>query len=94
MCGDPPTDKRDRRSAATRQVLPAHLEIMLAMGDVEEARVARDELRELAHAFDSDALRAVVAQAEARSPLLRPCAGGARPAAVCIRAVGATRSTG
>ena len=34
------------------------------MGDVEEARVARDELRELAHAFDSDVLRAVVAQAD------------------------------
>jgi DNA-binding CsgD family transcriptional regulator len=44
--------------------LPAHLEIMLGLGDVEEARVARDELRELAHAFDSDVLRAVVAQAD------------------------------
>jgi ATP/maltotriose-dependent transcriptional regulator MalT len=44
--------------------LPAHFEITLSMGDVEEARVARDELRELAHAFDSDVLRAVVAQAD------------------------------
>jgi DNA-binding NarL/FixJ family response regulator len=46
------------------RLLPAHLEIMLSMGDVEEARAARDELRELAHAFDSDVLRAVVAQAD------------------------------
>ena len=54
------TSDRLRRA----RLLPAHLEIMLSMGDVEEARVARDELRELAHAFDSDALRAVVAQAD------------------------------
>ena len=37
---------------------------MLAIGDVEDARRARDELRELAHAFDTDVLRAVVAQAD------------------------------
>jgi ATP/maltotriose-dependent transcriptional regulator MalT len=37
---------------------------MLAGGDLEEARSARDELRELAHAFDADVLRAVVAQAD------------------------------
>lgn len=46
------------------RLLPAHLEIMLGMGDVEEARAARDELRELARAFGSDVLRAVVAQAD------------------------------
>ena len=46
------------------RLLPAHLEIMLGMGDVEEAGAARDELRELARAFDSEVLRAVVAQAE------------------------------
>jgi DNA-binding CsgD family transcriptional regulator/tetratricopeptide (TPR) repeat protein len=45
-------------------VLPAHFEIMLACGDIEEARRARDQLRELAHGFDSDALRAVAAQAD------------------------------
>ena len=45
-------------------LLPAHLEIMLASGDLEEARRARDELRELADAFDTDVLRAVVAQAD------------------------------
>ena len=62
--GDPPADERDQRSAATRQVLPAYLEIMLAIGDVEDARRARDELRELAGVFDTDGLRAVVAQAD------------------------------
>jgi DNA-binding CsgD family transcriptional regulator len=54
------TNDRVRRAA----VLPAHLEIMLACGDLDEARRARDELRELARAFDTDVLRAVVAQAD------------------------------
>jgi ATP/maltotriose-dependent transcriptional regulator MalT len=54
------TSDRLRRA----RLLPAHLEIMLAMGDVEETRRARDELRELAQAFDTDVLRAVVAQAD------------------------------
>jgi ATP/maltotriose-dependent transcriptional regulator MalT len=45
------------------RLLPAHLEIMLNTGDLEGARAVRDELRELAHAFDSDVLRAMVAQA-------------------------------
>jgi DNA-binding CsgD family transcriptional regulator len=44
--------------------LPACLEIMLATGDLDQARSARDELRELAEAFDTDVLRAVVAQAD------------------------------
>ncbi len=46
------------------RLLPAHLEIMLAIGDVEDARCARDELRKLANAFDSDVLRSVVTQAD------------------------------
>ena len=46
------------------RLLPAHLEIMLASGDIEEVRRARDELEELAQVFDSDVLRAVVAQAD------------------------------
>ena len=54
------TSDRVRRAG----LLPAHLEIMLASGDLEEARRARDHLRELAHAFDTDVLRAVVAQAD------------------------------
>ena len=52
----------DRRRRA--RLLPAYLEIMLAIGDIEEARRARDELQELANAFDTDGLRAVVAQAD------------------------------
>lgn len=44
--------------------LPAHFEIMLASGDLDEARLARDQLRALADAFDTDGLRAVVAQAD------------------------------
>jgi ATP/maltotriose-dependent transcriptional regulator MalT len=54
------TSDRVRRAA----VLPAHLEIMLASGDLEEARRARDQVRELAHDFDADALRAVAAYAD------------------------------
>ena len=46
------------------RVLPAYLEIQLAVGDIEEARRARNELDELALAFDADALRAVVAQVD------------------------------
>jgi ATP/maltotriose-dependent transcriptional regulator MalT len=45
-------------------VLPARLEILLACGHLEDARRARDQLRELAQAFDTDVLRAVVAQAD------------------------------
>jgi DNA-binding CsgD family transcriptional regulator/tetratricopeptide (TPR) repeat protein len=54
------TSDRMRRAS----ILPAHFEIMLACDDLEEARRARDELRELARAFDTDVLRAVVAQAD------------------------------
>src|SRR5262245_12112241 len=46
------TSDRARRAGH----LPAHLEIMLASGDLEEARRARDQLQELAHAFDTDGL--------------------------------------
>ena len=46
------------------RLLPAYLEIMLAIGDVDDARRARDELRALAKAFDTDGLRAVVVQAD------------------------------
>jgi DNA-binding CsgD family transcriptional regulator len=53
-------DRRLRRAG----ILPAQLEIMLACGDLEEARRARDQLRELADAFDTDMLRAVVSQAD------------------------------
>jgi ATP/maltotriose-dependent transcriptional regulator MalT len=45
-------------------ILPAHFEIMLASGDLEEARRACAELRDLAHGFETDVLHAVVAQAD------------------------------
>jgi DNA-binding CsgD family transcriptional regulator len=45
-------------------VLPAHLEIMLAGGYLEEARQAGDQLRELAEAFGTDVLTAIAAQAD------------------------------
>jgi DNA-binding CsgD family transcriptional regulator len=45
-------------------LLPAYVEIMLAIGTLDEARRACDELRELAQRFDARVLRAVVAQAE------------------------------
>jgi DNA-binding CsgD family transcriptional regulator len=45
-------------------ILPAHFEIMLASGDIDEARRARDELWELANALRTDALRAVAALAD------------------------------
>jgi ATP/maltotriose-dependent transcriptional regulator MalT len=54
------TSNRLRRA----RLLPAHLEIMLAIGDVDEARRARNELSELAGMFDSDVLRAIVAQGD------------------------------
>ena len=54
------TSDRLRRA----RLLPAYLEIMLAIDDVDDARLARDELHELAHAFDTDGLRAIIAQAD------------------------------
>jgi ATP/maltotriose-dependent transcriptional regulator MalT len=50
--------------------LPAYLEIMLVLGDVEDARRARDELQELADVFETDGLRAVVAQADGAIALI------------------------
>jgi ATP/maltotriose-dependent transcriptional regulator MalT len=52
----------DRRRRA--RLLPAYLEIMLAIGDLDAARCARNELQELAQVFDTDGLPAVVAQAD------------------------------
>ena len=55
------TSDRLRRA----RLLPAYLEIMLAIGDVEDARRARDELQAARPGvFDTDGLRAVVAQAD------------------------------
>lgn len=45
------------------ELLPAHVEIMLAVGDVDEARSACRALQEIASTFDTDVLRALAAQA-------------------------------
>lgn len=41
------------------KLLPAHIEIMLATGDIREARSACHELEQLAETIDADALRAM-----------------------------------
>jgi DNA-binding CsgD family transcriptional regulator len=51
------------------RLLPAYFEIMLAVGALEEARRAGDELRVLARTFDSDVLRAASAQADGAAAL-------------------------
>jgi ATP/maltotriose-dependent transcriptional regulator MalT len=53
------TTDRSRRA----RLLPAYLEIMLAVGDVENSRHACQELQALAEAFETDVLRAVAEQA-------------------------------
>jgi DNA-binding CsgD family transcriptional regulator len=45
------------------RLLPAYLEIMLAVGEAEDARNACQELQALAEAFDTDVLRAAAVQA-------------------------------
>jgi DNA-binding CsgD family transcriptional regulator len=52
------TDRLDRA-----RLLPAHIEIMLAAGDIREARSACRDLDEIAKKFGSDVLRAMAAQA-------------------------------
>ena len=72
-----------RIMATTRQglprarYLPAYVEIMLAEGDLEQARIARDELRAIATAFGTDVLRALAAQADAAVLLAEGCADAA-----------------
>ncbi len=50
-------------------LLPAHVEIMLAVGDLDEARRAAQELEELAEHYQSFALRGVAGQTRARVEL-------------------------
>jgi ATP/maltotriose-dependent transcriptional regulator MalT len=45
------------------RVLPAHVEIMLATGDIEQARSASGKLEEIAQKFDTEVLQAMAAQA-------------------------------
>jgi len=55
-------DEAQERRTRSR-LLPAYVEIMLAVHDVAVARVAADELTEMAAAFDAPALRAFAGQA-------------------------------
>ncbi len=59
------------------RLLPAHVEIMLAVGDVEEARRARAELADVARSCASAVLDAVVAQATGAIALAAGDAAGA-----------------
>jgi DNA-binding CsgD family transcriptional regulator len=63
-------------------LLPAYIEIMLSVGDVEEARSACGELEEIAAGCDSEMLRALLAQARGAVEL---AAGDARAALVSLR---------
>lgn len=63
-------------------LLPAYVEILLSVGDVEEARSACGELEEIAAKCDSDMLRAMLAQARGAVEL---AAGDARAALVSLR---------
>ncbi len=45
------------------RLLPAYVEIMLTVGDIQEARGASSELAEIAETFETDVLRAMAAQA-------------------------------
>jgi DNA-binding CsgD family transcriptional regulator len=57
----------DRQQRA--RLLPAYLDIMLATGDLQEARCACEEIQSLAKTFDTDALWAVAAQAHGATAL-------------------------
>jgi DNA-binding CsgD family transcriptional regulator len=64
------------------QLLPAQVEIMLAVGDVPAARHAADELTGLAERYDTPALRAVAGHAHGAVLLAE---GDARAAVVALR---------
>jgi ATP/maltotriose-dependent transcriptional regulator MalT len=64
------------------RLLPAHIEIMLAVGDLEEARGACRELEEIAPSFESGVLNAMAAHARGAVEL---AAGDAQAALVSLR---------
>jgi DNA-binding CsgD family transcriptional regulator len=68
-------------------LLPAHIEIMLAVGHVEEARAGCRELEEIAAPYESALLAALVAHARGAVEL---AAGDARSALVSLRQAGET----
>jgi DNA-binding CsgD family transcriptional regulator len=59
------------------RLLPAYVEIMLAVDDLENARIACHELQEFAEAFDTDVLRALAAQGHGAVALCGGDAGAA-----------------
>jgi DNA-binding CsgD family transcriptional regulator len=63
-------------------LLPAYVEIMLAVGDLEEARAACDELEEVSTGYESDMLGAMLAYARGGVEL---AAGEAQAALVALR---------
>jgi ATP/maltotriose-dependent transcriptional regulator MalT len=63
-------------------VLPAQVEILLAVGDVQAARDAADELTEIAERYNTPALRAVLDHAQGAVLLAE---GDARAAVVALR---------
>jgi len=64
------------------RLLPAYVEIMLAAGDVQEARDACHELQEISVRYESPMLGAVVAHAEGATDLAE---GDARTALLALR---------
>jgi DNA-binding NarL/FixJ family response regulator len=87
--------RADAASAAIRRVVsaagdplerarlqPAHVEIMLATGDIEEARNASRDLEEISEKFDTEVLRAMAAQARGAVALAE---GDARAALARLR---------
>jgi DNA-binding CsgD family transcriptional regulator len=64
------------------KLLPAQVEIMLAIGDIQGARDAADELTEIAERYDTPALRAVADHARGAVLLTE---GDARAAVVALR---------
>jgi DNA-binding NarL/FixJ family response regulator len=65
------------------KLLPAHVEIMLTVGDLQAARDAAAELTQIADAYDTPALRAVADHARGAALLTE---GDARTALVALRA--------
>ena len=64
------------------RLLPAYVEIMLTVGDIQEARGASSELEEIAETFEIDVLRAMAAQARGAIDLAE---GDTRAALVPLR---------
>jgi DNA-binding CsgD family transcriptional regulator len=73
------TMRRTIQAATTRvqraRLLPSYVEIMLASGEIEDARVACEELRAMSDVLDADGLRAAAARAEGEIALADGRAG-------------------